>query len=70
MTASTTYSISQENLERYTRIDDVPLVAYLVKALDGDCQVVVYDKGYEYSIRCDNYVVLLAILNGMKGIEK
>ena len=70
ITSSTVHSISKENLERHSRIENSSLTAYLVKKTDGDYQVVVYDGKYEYLIRCYDYDVLIKILNGMKGIEK
>ena len=68
--ASTTRDFLPENLKHHKILENVSLEAYLVKEADGDYQAVVYDGKYEYSIRCQDYDVLLKIINGMKGIEK
>jgi hypothetical protein len=70
ITISTKYEISKEDLENHKKLENISLRAYLVKEVEGDYQVVVYDGKYEYLIRCQNYDVLVKILNGMKGIEK
>ena len=70
ITASTIYSILEEDLEKHTKIESVSMKAYLMKAADNDYQVICYDGDYEYLIRCYDYDVLITILNGMKGLEK
>ena len=70
ITASTIYSILEEDLEKHTKIESVSMKAYLMKATDNDYQVICYDGDCEYLIRCYDYDVLITILNGMKGLEK
>ncbi len=68
--ASTTYDFLPENLTQHKKLENVSLETYLVKEADGDYQAVVYDGKYEYSVRCEDYDVLLKILNGMKEVGK
>ena len=70
ITASTIYSILEDDLEKHTKIESVSMKAYLMKAADNDYQVICYDGDYEYLIRCYDYDILITILNGMKGLEK
>lgn len=70
ITVSTTYSILEEKLKEYHRIENAHMRVYLVKEGNRDYQVICYDDKYEYLIRCNDYDVLIGILNGMKGMEK
>ena len=70
ITVSTTYSILEEKLKEYHRIENAHMRVYLVKEENRDYQVICYDDKYEYLIRCNDYDVLIGILNGMKGMEK
>ena len=67
---STVPRISQNNLDKYERIETDVMLAYLISKQDGNCQIVSYDGKYEYLICGSDYDVLIDILNGMKGIGK
>ena len=67
---STKADITLENVEKHPMIETTHFVAYLVKSEMGDYQAVIYDGKYEYSIRCQDYDVLIKLLNCMEGIEK
>ena len=70
ITVSTMRSYLVQNLEKYPKIIDTTIEAYLVKEDVGDCQAVCYDNKYEYRICCYDYEIMMEILNGMKGIEE
>ena len=67
---STVPRISQNDLDKYERIETDVMLAYLISKQDGNCQIVSYDGKYEYLICGSDYDVLIDILNGMKGIGK
>ena len=70
ITATTTHSILEEDLQEYPQIGSVHKGGYLVKEEKEDYQVILHDGKYEYLIRCYDYDVLIEILNGMKGLQK
>ena len=70
ITVSTTHSLFEEDLEKHSKIENSRMVAYLVKEVEGDYQIVCYDDNYEYRICCYDYKIMLELLDGMKGIEK
>ena len=69
ITLSNLPSISSEALAQFERYDTPNITFYLNERL-GLFQAVAYEGLYEYQIHCNDYNVLIAILNGMKGIEK
>ena len=68
--ASTVSRVSQEKLERYEKIPNDSISAYLIEKESGECQIVGYDDKYEYRIYGSEYDVLMEILKGMKGIGR
>ena len=67
---STVSKISTDDLEGYELHVTENMEFYIEKAPDDIYQAVAHDGKYEYLICCQNYDVLIKILNGMKGIEK
>ena len=68
--ASTVSGVSLEDLEKYELIQTGKMMFYIEQTLEGNCQAVGYDEEYEYRIYCNDYDVLIKILNGMRKIEK
>ena len=60
-------NFSQEYLEQHKKITFSFFTAYVVKEENEMYQVVVFDGKYEYLICCNNYEILMDILNSMKG---
>mgnify|MGYP003306114111 CR=1 FL=1 len=67
---STQYNVPEETLEKYDMLEHSLLRAYVVKQANGVYQIIAMDDKYEYLFYGNNYDVLIAILNGMKGIGK
>ena len=68
--ASTKQEIFLENSEKYESISTEEMMFCVEKAEEGGYQAVGYDGEYEYRIYCNDYDVLIKILNGMRKIEK
>ena len=70
MTVSTKSDVVLEDMEKHPKIENTHIVAYLAKNEMGDYQAVCYDDKYEYRICCNDYDVLIEMLNSLRGIEK
>ena len=67
---STTSKILPEDLEKSEEFSATNIKFYFRQRADLSYQAIGYNSGYEYQIYCDDYDVLIKILNGMKEIEK
>ena len=67
---STASKLWSGDLEKYERIENDVMLAYLLEKDDGSHQIVAYDGKYEYLICGTENDVLIKILNNMKGIKK
>ena len=67
---STVFSVGEDDLKTYTPISTTNIKFYVEKTPEDIYQAVGYDGEYEYLIYCNDYDVLMKILNGMRGIEK
>ncbi len=68
--ASTIQEVSPEDLGKYEFISTERVMFYTEKTEEGIHQAIGYDGKYEYRIYCNNYDVLIKILNAMRKIEK
>ncbi len=68
--ASTAQSVSLGDLQKYEILETETMVFYFEQTTDDVYQVIGVDTKYEYRICCDDYDVLIEILNGMKRIGK
>ena len=67
---STMPSVSSDDLHKYEVLKTETIVFYFEKTTDNVYQAIGVDTKYEYRVCCDDYDVLIEILNGMKRIEK
>ena len=63
-------SVSSDDLHKYEVLKTETIVFYFEKTTDNVYQAIGVDTKYEYRVCCDDYDVLIEILNGMKRIEK
>lgn len=63
-------NFSEEYLEQYRELVYPFFTVYIVKEENEMYQAVFFDGKYEYLICCNNYEVLIDILNSMKGVSK
>ena len=67
---SSEFKISPEDLGKCEVFVATDMKFYIKERADKSYQAMGYGEGYEYQIYCDEYDVLIKILNGMKEIEK
>ena len=67
---STKQEVSPEDLEKYEFISTERVMFYTEKTEVGIHQAIGHDGKYEYRIYCNDYGVLIKILNAMRKIEK
>ena len=67
---STAQSVSLGDLQKYEILETKTMVFYFEQTTDDIYQAIGVDTKYEYRICCDDYDVLIEILNGMKRIGK
>ena len=67
---STKRSVSNEDLNRCESIQTENVIFYIKKTAEGMYQAIGFDDKYEYRICCNDYSVLIKMLNGMKGVNQ
>ena len=68
--ASSVSGVSLEDLEKHELMQTEEMIFYVEQTLEGGYQAIGYDEKYEYRLYCNDYDVLIKILNGMRKIEK
>jgi hypothetical protein len=67
---STKRSVSSEDLNECELIQTENMIFYIKKTVEGMYQAIGFDDKYEYRICCNDYSVLIKMLNGMKGVHQ
>ena len=65
---STVKSVSSEDLSEYEILQTKNMIFYLEKTPEGMYQAIGFDDKCEYRVCCNDYNVLIKLLNGMKEV--